>query len=168
MPPYYIKYPYGVSFAAYILYTPYGYLSTIFFAQSKKISALPKGKRISIIQLVAVIPSVIAVVVSIFFLILLDSFVNVFTTAVNYILNERRVCGKVRIKHVHAIDDFVCEIAVSRYSKLLDIIFHVVKSIEEQICDLTISKVCVYLRKDFVQKLVKLNKTELLGFGYDL
>ena len=140
----------------------------IFFAQRKKISALPKGKRILIIQLVAVIPSVIAVVVSIFFLILLDSFVNVFTTTVNYILNERRVCGKVRIKHVHAIDDFVCEIAVSRYSKLLDIIFHIVKSIEEQICDLTISKVCVYLRKDFVQKLVKLNKTELLGFGYDL
>ena len=112
--------------------------------------------------------NVLSQVVSIFFLILLDSFVNVFTTAVNYILNERRVCGKVRIKHVHAIDDFVCEIAVSRYSKLLDIIFHIVKSIEEQICDLTISKVCVYLRKDFVQKLVKLNKTELLGFGYDL
>ena len=139
-----------------------------FLHEAKKISALPKGKRISIIQLVAVIPSVIAVVVSIFFLILLDSFVNVFTTAINYILNECRVCGKVRIKHVHAIDDFVCEIAVSRYSKLLDIIFHVVKSIEEQICDLTISKVCVYLRKDFVQKLVKLNKIELLGFGYDL
>ena len=121
-----------------------------------------------IIQLVAVITSVIAVVVSIFFLILLDSFVNVLATAVNYILNERRVCGKVRIKHVHAVDDFVCEIAVSRYSKLLDIIIHIVKSIEQQICDLAISKVCVYLRKNFVQKLVKLNKIELLGFGYDL
>ena len=138
------------------------------FAKSKKISALPKGKRILIIQLVAVITSVIAVVVSIFFLILLDSFVNVLATAVNYILNERRVCGKVRIKHVHAVDDFVCEIAVSRYSKLLDIIIHIVKSIEQQICDLAVCKVCVYLRKNFVQKLVKLNKIELLGFGYDL